>query len=95
MLRPSRLPPPRHDDPVGKWTVLEHEAELFRQNNGRWPRVWLDKVCIDQRNIQQSLRVLPVYLQSCKRTMVLCGDTYVREGGGAGPTAKGYLVSSK
>ena len=53
-----------HDDPKGKWRVLQAEAEAFRRVKGRWPVLWLDNVCIDQLNIQQSLKCLPVYLMA-------------------------------
>jgi len=40
------------------------------------PTFWLDKVCIDQSNIADGLRVLPVNVMACNRVMVLCGHTY-------------------
>ena len=85
-----------HDDAKGKWKVLQEEAEAFRQLKGRWPVLWLDKVCIDQQNIQQSLKCLPVYLMACNAMLVLGGKTYVgsitliiiREGGEGRPRTR-------
>merc|ERR1712224_104963 len=45
---------------------------------GREPKVWLDKACIDQGNIQQDLRCLPMFLNGCRKMVVLCGVTYLR-----------------
>lgn len=41
------------------------------------PRVgWLDKACIDQRNINDGLRSLPINVMACRRVLVLWGPTY-------------------
>ena len=66
-----------HDDVKQKWKTLQAEAEAFRKAKGRYPVLWLDKVCIDQKAIQQSLKCLPVYLLACKSMIVLGGPTYI------------------
>ena len=66
-----------NDDPYEKWKVLKAEAESFRKERGRWPVLWLDKVCLDQNNIVQSLKCLPIYLLACKGMLVLGGETYI------------------
>ena len=38
--------------------------------------VWLDKACIDQRNVSESLACLPVFLAGCKQLFVLAGPSY-------------------
>ena len=38
--------------------------------------VWLDKACLDQRDITASLAGLPVFLSGCKKLLVLAGPTY-------------------
>jgi hypothetical protein len=38
--------------------------------------IWLDKACLDQRDIQASLAGLPVFISGCKNLLVLAGDTY-------------------
>ena len=40
------------------------------------PMLWLDKACIDQQRINESLAALPVYLSGCKELLVLVGPTY-------------------
>ena len=39
---------------------------------------WLDKVCIDQQNISRTLRCLPIFVQSCSKLLILCGESYVQ-----------------
>ena len=39
--------------------------------------LWLDKACIDNTNIEESLQCLPIYLMSCDTMLVLAGDTYL------------------
>ena len=48
----------------------------FEKANGREPKVWLDKACIDQNNIDESLAALPLYLAGCSQLVVLAGPTY-------------------
>jgi hypothetical protein len=50
--------------------------EEFRQTHKREPKVWLDEIIINQADIEESLRCLPVYLMGCKQVLVMCGDTY-------------------
>jgi hypothetical protein len=38
--------------------------------------IWLDKACLDQRDITTSLAGLPVFLAGCKQLLVLAGPTY-------------------
>jgi hypothetical protein len=38
--------------------------------------IWLDKACLDQRDIQASLAGLPVFISGCKQLLVLAGPTY-------------------
>lgn len=66
-----------HDDPGERWMSLVQAAEDFKQERGRWPVLWLDKVCIDQQDIGRSLKCLPVYLLACKAMLVLGGPTYI------------------
>ena len=43
---------------------------------GRDVSIWLDKACLDQRDINTSLAGLPVFLAGCKQLLVLAGPTY-------------------
>ena len=38
--------------------------------------IWLDKACLDQRDIQASLAGLPFFISGCKQLLVLAGPTY-------------------
>ena len=65
-----------HDDAPAKFAELSRLAGLFKQEHGRYPRVWLDKVCINQANVEEALKCLPVFLQSCDQVVALVGPTY-------------------
>ena len=41
-----------------------------------WARACRDKFCIDQSDISRALKCLPVFVFSCKRLMILAGNTY-------------------
>ena len=64
------------DPPGPKWAALSAWAEAFEEEHGRLPTVWLDKLCIDQRNVQEALACLPIFLAGCDRLLVLAGPTY-------------------
>jgi hypothetical protein len=66
-----------HDDPDAKWEALQTWRIHFRDTHGREPWVWFDKCCIDQGNIEEDLRCLPIYLSGCRRLLILCGPTYL------------------
>ena len=65
-----------HDDGPEKWAALRSWADGFERATGRPPKVWLDKGCIDQKNIDASLAALPLYLAGCDRLVVVAGPTY-------------------
>ena len=65
-----------HDDGSQKWAALCSWARDFERTTGRSPKVWLDKGCIDQQNIDASLAALPFYLAGCDRLVVVAGPTY-------------------
>jgi hypothetical protein len=65
-------------DPSGsKWDALQSWRNSFKSRYGREPRVWFDKCCIDQMNIDDSLMCLPVHLAACKKVLILVGPTYL------------------
>ena len=65
------------DPPAAKWSVLREWAEGFERREARPPSVWLDKACINQQCIEQSLAGLPVFLSGCRELVVLVGSTYL------------------
>ena len=48
-----------HDDAYLKWDALSDICTNFELVNQRSPRLWLDKVCIDQKNIQATKGLHP------------------------------------
>eukprot|EP00928_Gymnodinium_smaydae_P011181 TRINITY_DN14154_c1_g1_i1.p1 TRINITY_DN14154_c1_g1~~TRINITY_DN14154_c1_g1_i1.p1 ORF type:complete len:723 (+),score=64.88 TRINITY_DN14154_c1_g1_i1:27-2195(+) len=66
-----------HDDAESKHEQLREIAAEFIQQHGREPTFWLDHVCIDQANILDGLRTLPVNILSCDKLIVLCGKSYL------------------
>ena len=65
------------DDAQLKWKEIWDWCERFREQNGRAPTLWLDKLCIDQTNIFDDLECLPVFLGGCKGILILSGITYM------------------
>lgn len=65
-----------HDDPRTKWDALSSWCERFREEHGKAPTLWLDKVCIDQTDISTDLICLPVFLAACQSMLILAGPTY-------------------
>lgn len=63
-----------HDSGKMKWErLLEWRATKF---SGRNILLWLDKACIDQTNISESLSCLPIFLAGCAELLVVAGATY-------------------
>jgi len=65
------------DCPTAKWESLQHWRQIFIAKHGREPRIWFDKACIDQTDINADLRGLPIFLAGCKELLVLCGPSYL------------------
>jgi hypothetical protein len=65
-----------HDSGEPKFAALMDWANGFESRRGRAPRVWLDKACIQQTAIEESLRMLPIFLSGCRTLLILAGRTY-------------------
>jgi hypothetical protein len=65
-----------HDDCSQKFAELTRLASEFKRKHRRFPTVWLDKTCIDQSSISDSLKCLPIFLQACDAVVALVGETY-------------------
>eukprot|EP00927_Polykrikos_kofoidii_P023410 TRINITY_DN2159_c0_g1_i11.p1 TRINITY_DN2159_c0_g1~~TRINITY_DN2159_c0_g1_i11.p1 ORF type:complete len:326 (+),score=44.83 TRINITY_DN2159_c0_g1_i11:47-979(+) len=65
-----------HDAGQSKWDALQAWCSDFERSHGRKPRLWLDKLCIDQVNIDVDLRSLPVFLAGCNTFFATSGSTY-------------------
>ena len=64
------------DSPAQKWRAMQLVVENFYQKHGRYPTFWIDKFCIDQSELADGLRVLPVNVMSCRKMLCLSGRTY-------------------
>merc|ERR1719326_1936597 len=79
-----------HDDPDEKIFCLRRVAREFAAEHGREPVMWIDKWCIDQENIGEILRYLPIFLMASQACVVLLGavhDDRIWQGVGRGARA--------
>jgi len=65
-----------HDCPSQKFARMSAWAEQFEREHGRFPTMWIDKVCLDQSCITDSLRMLPVNVMAADRVLIVHGATY-------------------
>ena len=66
-----------HDSAKEKWEALQAwRADFKKAHNGREPNLWIDKYCIDQNNIAESLACLPCFLAGCRKLLVIAGESY-------------------
>ena len=64
------------DNAQAKFAVLNLVKQQFKDKYSREATFWLDKVCIDQENISDGLKVLCINVTACKKLLVVCGKTY-------------------
>jgi len=64
------------DDGAAKFAQLREYASERETASGKPCTIWLDKACIDQDKIEQSLAVLPLFLAGCHDLLVLPGASY-------------------
>ena len=64
------------DDGEAKYNALKEVADDFYEDHGRYPTLWLDKVCFDQENLADGLKALPVNVMMCKQLLSLVGKHY-------------------
>ena len=64
------------DDFELRYDALRGWAMQFELEHGRWPVIWLDKGCISQSSIEESLKCLPIFLAHCERLVVLGGPLW-------------------
>ena len=67
-----------HDNAHQKWDALGIWCTGFEDAYKRSPRIWLDKVCIDQKNIQADLQCLPIFLAACNLLLIISGSLVLR-----------------
>lgn len=64
------------DDAAAKWKCLEKVCTDFSEQKKRPAQLWLDRACLDQANITESLAYLPVHLAGCRELLILAGPSY-------------------
>ena len=65
-----------HDNHVLKYNALADVVESFTTQHGRQPKLWVDIYCINQSNIAEDLKLLPVFLMATNKILMLVGPTY-------------------
>ena len=75
-LRLSRSCSSWRDPAKAKHATLSRWAQERETRTGEQTSLWLDKACIDQTDITQSLLCLPVFLAFCNELLVLAGPSY-------------------
>jgi hypothetical protein len=66
------------DSGAHKCEVLREFCESFKTKHGRYPTLWLDKVCIDQINPTNGIATLPINIGSCQNMLVLMSTSYMK-----------------
>lgn len=66
-----------YDSHCDKYAALKRVTCNFFIQYKRYPTFWFDKVCINQHEISNGLRVLPITIMSCEKMLILCGKTYL------------------
>jgi len=64
------------ESPGAKFAAVMQWARRHQELTGEEPMLWLDKACIPQDNIEQSLACLPVFLSGCQTLLIVAGPTY-------------------
>jgi len=65
-----------HDDADSKWEAVQLWRSDFVAKFGREPVAWIDKYCIDQESIEDSLMCLPLFLCGCQKLVIFYGPTW-------------------
>ena len=64
------------DNGKQKYVALKQWCQDFKTKNKREPQLWLDKACINQKDISSDLLCLPVFLAGCGTLLIIPGPTY-------------------
>ena len=64
------------DDFEQRYVALRAWATRFEMEHGRCPVIWLDKACINQASIEDSIKCLPIFLAHSERLVVLGGPLW-------------------
>lgn len=72
------------DDAEAKFKELQAVAESFVSQHDREPTFWLDRACIDAREVSKQrtwsdqLKCLPIFVSSCSTVLILHSPNYVK-----------------
>jgi hypothetical protein len=58
--------------------VLSPSKYGIRVSKDEGASFWIDKICFDQENLDNALRLLPVNVSNCKHFLMLAGKTYTK-----------------
>ena len=64
------------DNGKQKYAALKQWCRDFKSKHKREPQLWLDKACINQKDISNDLLCLPVFLSGCETLLIIPGPTY-------------------
>ena len=64
------------DNGKQKYAALKQWCQDFKSKHKREPQLWLDKACINQKDISNDLLCLPVFLAGCETLLIIPGPTY-------------------
>lgn len=65
------------NDSANKIESLNWFIRKFQHENGRFPTLWFDRVCIDQNNVTDGISLLPIHIGACNSMLILMGKTYM------------------
>ena len=61
-----------------RYAQLRAWGRAFAAEHGRQPRLWIDKWCLDQRRITDTLPCLPIFLGGSQQLVLLVGPTFTQ-----------------
>lgn len=63
---------------LDKKEALFHQfcKQFMEEHGGKQPFCWIDKFCLDQKDLDVSLACLPIFLMSCRTLVILAGPTW-------------------
>ena len=67
-----------NDNAGHKVRALRKFVRSFQNFYSRDPVIWLDKVCIDQREPDDAIAALPLIICSCNKVLVMMSESYMR-----------------
>ena len=59
------------DNAEDKFEALQQLSKKFEANEGREPTLWLDKLCLNQNQLDEDLKCLPFFVMGCNQLLVL------------------------